>query len=136
MGSISKYVIRKNIAYQDCTSSMKTIYTVHAPLALCQCRCSHVLIEFLLHPDSTRSSLCFFFLTSSANYMETICIGCRPSTRSFRIRKTWARATRNNESAKRSRCFVLLVPRSFLYGKADVRGRYPTYTPGIREVES
>ena len=34
--------------------------TVHAPLALSQCRSSHFLSESLLRPDSIRSSLRFF----------------------------------------------------------------------------
>ena len=50
--------------YQVCTSSMKTIHKVHAPLVLGQCSCSHILIESLLPLDCIRSLL-RSFLTSS-----------------------------------------------------------------------
>ena len=43
-------------------------YMVHAPLALRQCHCSHVLIESLLRPDSIRSSLRFFFFLTCSKF--------------------------------------------------------------------
>ena len=62
---------------------------------------------------------------------------CRISTEHkdlFRVRKTWARAAHDTERAKRWRYFVQLVPRFFLYSKANVRDRYLTYTSAINEV--